>query len=75
MEAQQSDLTGLKCPLPIVELNKLIRQIPIGEELVAAADDPAFRLDVEAWCRKTGNELVRLEPKGERLVVVIRRNV
>ncbi len=43
------------------------------QEIVAAASDPAFCLDVEAWCNRTGNELVRFENTGERLMAVIRK--
>lgn len=72
-EEKHVDLTGLRCPMPIVELNKLIKELPGGEEFLATADDPAFCLDVESWCDKTGNELVRLENSDGRLTAVIRK--
>ncbi len=67
------DLTGLKCPMPIVELSKLMKELNEGEEFTATADDPAFCLDVESWCNKTGHELVRLENSTHQLVAVIRK--
>jgi len=67
------DLTGLKCPMPIVQLSKLMKEIGEGEEFTATADDPAFCLDVESWCNKTGHELVRLENSSKQLVAVIRK--
>ena len=73
-EMREIDLTGLKCPMPIVELNKIIKQLAGGAEFTALADDPAFCLDVEAWCRKTGHELVQVENTGDRLVAVIRKS-
>jgi tRNA 2-thiouridine synthesizing protein A len=57
-ESKTLDLTGLKCPGPIVALNTEIRQITGGDELEALSDDPAFELDVKAWCRRTGHELM-----------------
>lgn len=75
METEREiDLTGLKCPMPIVELSKLMKDLNEGEEFTATADDPAFCLDVESWCNKTGNELVRFENSDKRLVAVIRKN-
>jgi len=68
------DLTGLKCPMPIVQLAKLIKELDAGEEFTATADDPAFCLDVESWCKKTGHELVCLDDTDKRLVAVIRKN-
>ncbi len=72
-EEREIDLTGLKCPMPIVQLNKLMKQLEGGDEFTAVADDPAFCLDVEAWCNKTGNELLRFENSDKRLVAVIKK--
>ncbi|HIG30526.1 MAG TPA: sulfurtransferase TusA family protein [Verrucomicrobiales bacterium] len=49
-ETNQVDLTGLKCPMPIVELTKFMRPLEIGDTITAIANDPAFCLDVEAGC-------------------------
>lgn len=67
------DLTGLKCPMPIVKLTKLMKELDPGEALTATADDAAFCLDVESWCNSTGHELVRLEDFDKHLLAVIRK--
>lgn len=67
------DLSGLRCPLPIVELNKLINKIGAGEELIVTATDPAFCLDVEAWCRLTGHALLALDQRNGNLIATIRK--
>ena len=72
-ETKELDLTGLKCPMPIVELNKLIKQLGNGDEIVAVASDPAFCLDVEAWCNETGHELLHLTTNEQRLTATIRK--
>jgi len=71
---KEIDLTGLKCPMPIVELTKLLKQLLPGESFNVVADDPAFCLDVEAWCRKTGNSLLQLDSSSERISATIRKN-
>ena len=35
------DLTGLKCPLPVLKARRQIGQMPAGGILVVIADDPA----------------------------------
>jgi TusA-related sulfurtransferase len=70
---QEVNLVGLKCPLPIVELNRVIKQLSKGEEFRAVATDPAFPLDVEAWCKRTGQTLVELQYEGTRIVVTVRK--
>jgi tRNA 2-thiouridine synthesizing protein A len=57
------DCTGLMCPLPIVELAKAFPQVAVGEELELISDDPAAMVDVAAWCRLAGQELVSALPQ------------
>ena len=55
------DLTGIRCPMPIVRLNRIVADLTDGEEFAVTADDPAFELDLPAWCRRTGHEVVSIE--------------
>ncbi len=66
---------GLKCPRPLFEVSKRAKQLPPGGLLEVHADDPAFKLDIEAWCRRTGHELVELRQEPDRFVATIRRAV
>ena len=54
------DVRGRACPIPIVELMRVIKTLAGGDEVEVVADDNAFPADVEAWCKKTGNALVSL---------------
>lgn len=67
------NLTGLRCPLPIVELNRALKKMEPGEELQVTANDPAFPLDVEAWCRRTGQLLLSLQEQGGRYHARLRK--
>ena len=57
------DAKDLKCPMPIIEISKAVKQIDVGETIEIHATDPVFRPDLEAWCRKTGNEIITFEEK------------
>jgi len=54
--AAELDCRGRRCPLPVVELARHIGGVPVGGTLAVAADDPAARLDVPAWCRMRGHD-------------------
>jgi tRNA 2-thiouridine synthesizing protein A len=71
--SQEINLVGLKCPLPIVELNRLIKKLSSGEAFRAIADDPAFLLDVEAWCKRTGHTLIEVCQRDSQISAVIRK--
>lgn len=72
-EPRTVDLTGIKCPGPIVQLNSEVKGAAAGEVLAALSDDPAFELDIKAWCRRTGNELVQLSAEAGVIKAIIRR--
>jgi TusA-related sulfurtransferase len=65
------DVRGRACPIPIVELMRVVRAMDPGETIEVLADDRAFPADVAAWCAKTGNTLVVVEGAagGHRAVV------
>ena len=50
------DCRGRRCPLPVIELARHIVGVEPGGTIAVAADDPAARLDVPAWCRMRGHD-------------------
>ncbi len=52
------DCRGMRCPLPIIRLARLIADVEIGQTVAVVADDPAARPDVPAWCRMRTQEYV-----------------
>ena len=67
------DCCGLQCPGPIMEVYKTISDMKDGQMLEVSASDPGFARDIEAWCRSTGNTLVRNEVKDGQYTAMIRR--
>ena len=55
MVDRELDCQGMNCPMPIVEITKAVRTMESGQVLVVTATDLAFKLDIEAWSRRTGN--------------------
>jgi len=51
------DLTGLKCPLPVLKARRQLGQMQAGMVLVVTADDPAAPLDFEHFCSTNGHVL------------------
>jgi len=58
------DLTGLKCPLPVLKARRAIKDMPVGAELVVLADDPAAPLDFDHFCHTAGHQLVESSASG-----------
>ncbi len=58
------DLTGLKCPLPVLKVRRRISQMAVGDQLNVIADDPASPLDFEHFCSIGGHSLVSTQDEN-----------
>jgi tRNA 2-thiouridine synthesizing protein A len=67
------DCIGMNCPLPVVKTAQAIKKMPAGEMLELLATDPGVEPDMNAWSRRTGNELVSITKEGDVFHVLIRK--
>ncbi|MFE1750854.1 cysteine desulfurase/sulfurtransferase TusA family protein [Streptomyces anandii] len=67
------DAVGRRCPIPVIELAKVIGDVPVGGTVRVLADDEAARLDIPAWCEMRGQEYVGEEPADRGVAYVVRR--
>ncbi|QIM20691.1 sulfurtransferase TusA family protein [Phycicoccus sp. HDW14] len=49
------DARGLRCPVPVVRVARVARDLAPGAVVVLLADDVAARSDVPAWARMRGH--------------------
>ena len=61
------DARGLACPMPIVKLAQMMKNMEIGHIIEVIASDHSFTPDVEAWCKKTGHMLINIEEDHEEI--------
>ncbi len=67
------DALGKRCPIPVIELAKVIGDVPVGGTVRVLSDDEAARLDIPAWCEMRGQEYVGEEPADHGAAYVVRR--
>lgn len=67
------DALGRRCPIPVIELAKVIDAVPVGGTVTVLADDEAARLDIPAWCEMRGQEYVGESPAERGTAYVVRR--
>ena len=58
------DTRGSCCPVPIVETNRAIKTLHAGDVLEVIATDIGARMDIPAWCERTGHALIKTEDLG-----------
>ncbi|MFZ4182060.1 cysteine desulfurase/sulfurtransferase TusA family protein [Streptomyces sp. SudanB66_2053] len=72
-EALVVDALGRRCPIPVIELARVIGDVPVGGLVRVLSDDEAARLDIPAWCEMRGQEYVGEQPADRGAAHVVRR--
>ena len=67
------DCCGLQCPGPIMKVHEAISEMKDKEVLQVSATDMGFARDIDAWCKRTGNTLVKTERKDKENIVFIQK--
>ena len=72
-ESLTVDALGRRCPIPVIELAKVIGEVPVGGTVRVLADDEAARLDIPAWCEMRGQEYLGEEAAERGVAYSVRR--
>ena len=70
---QHLDAKGLNCPLPVLKAKVALNKMQAGEILYDEATDPHATIDFEAYCARTGHEIVRLLESTELIEIYVKR--
>lgn len=57
-EAVIVDARSLKCPLPVLKMEKSLATLPPGAQLTVLATDPMAKVDIPLFCRQLGYDCV-----------------
>ena len=55
---KEIDATGLSCPMPVLRLQKALRDIASGGHIRLLASDPMAAIDVPHFCQEQGHTLI-----------------
>ena len=70
---QSLDAKGLNCPLPVLKAKLALTRMSPGEILQVEATDPHATIDFEAYCARTGHEIIHSDTITGVIVFYIRR--
>jgi Predicted redox protein, regulator of disulfide bond formation len=71
--ARTLDARGMYCPGPVMETAKAMKQLNSGEVLEILATDPAAKPDIEAWARRTGNQVLEVQQQGDAVRILVKK--
>jgi CoA-disulfide reductase len=69
------DCSGLQCPGPIMKVFETMNKMNDGDIIEVSATDSGFAKDVEAWCRRTGNTLLKTEKNKKENIVFLQKGI
>lgn len=67
------DCSGLNCPMPIVKTKKKMGELSLGQVLKMISTDPGSVKDMQAWAKKTGQELLETGEEDGKFVFFIKK--
>ncbi len=70
---QHLDAKGLNCPLPVLKAKLILNRMQAGEILYVEATDPHATIDFEAYCARSGHQIIRLLESDEVVEIYISR--
>ena len=68
------DLSGLKCPLPVLKTRKILSSLEPGTLLRVTCTDPLAGIDIPNMIRETGHAIEHQHQNGRRLIFTIRKS-
>lgn len=72
-DAQELDLRGLKCPLPVLHTRRALASMPPGARLRVRCTDPMAAIDIPHMAHENGCELAAMVRQGPLLTFEIIR--
>jgi TusA-related sulfurtransferase len=67
------DARGMPCPGPLMSLIGAIREGEVGDAIEVLSADQGSKIDIPAWLRKAGHELVEMTDEEGYARFVVRK--
>jgi tRNA 2-thiouridine synthesizing protein A len=71
--AQELDLRGLNCPLPILRIKQALTRVDSGELFKAVGTEAGTEREVKILCQQGGHELVEFKEENSEFIYIIRK--
>jgi len=58
--SKKLDVTGHKCPVPVLRVRRVLERMPAGGILKILATDPMTLVDIPHFCHEKGYDLLKM---------------
>ena len=67
------DVSGVCCPVPLIQLAKSVKNLKAGQTLEITGNDPIFESSVRDFCQANGHAVLDVKTGDNRRVSVLIR--
>lgn len=71
MNTHQLNAKGLKCPMPVIKLQNLVRQAAQGDRVEIDCTDPAAEKDIQSWCKINRHQFISAQSELDHKRIII----
>jgi tRNA 2-thiouridine synthesizing protein A len=68
------DVRGEACPYPLIRTKQQVDKLQKGQVLKVLANDPVAPQNIDAWAKKSGNELLEVEVIKGNYTIFVRKS-
>lgn len=65
------DARRLLCPLPVIRTQDFVAGLTTGDRVEIRCTDPGAKLDIPAWCRINGHDVIDIKEEDSDLRITI----
>ena len=66
------DARRLLCPLPVIRTQDAIAKLNHGDVISVISTDPGAKMDIPAWCRINGHEVMDIKEQDNDIIITIK---
>ena len=74
LDITELDVSGHKCPIPVLRLRKLLENSASGTYIRVTATDEMTLLDIPHFCREAGHQLERQSEENGAYIYLVRKS-
>ncbi len=66
------DARRLLCPMPVIRVQDRVAKLALDTVLEVVCTDPGVLIDIPAWCRINGHEVLETRDEGDQQIVILK---
>ena len=67
------NVSGMTCPMPLIEIRSMIDVLSPGEQLDVIGDDPVFETTMRDFCRENNHTILSVSVDGRQVSMLIEK--